>query len=126
MLERMGFAAEASEAALIESKNNLDEAINWLLSNTEQLETLVPAILNRAEASTTPPKFLDGNGEYDLVGFISHMGSSTSCGHYVCHIKKNRRWILFNDEKVAASESPPCDLGYMYLYKRRDIEGVDE
>ena len=26
--------------------------------------------------------------EYRLHGFVSHMGTSTACGHYVCHIKK--------------------------------------
>lgn len=31
--------------------------------------------------------FDDGPGKYTLVGFISHMGSNTACGHYVCHIK---------------------------------------
>jgi ubiquitin carboxyl-terminal hydrolase 5/13 len=29
----------------------------------------------------------DGPGRYTLVGFISHMGSNTACGHYVCHIR---------------------------------------
>ena len=29
------------------------------------------------------------------------------------------RWVLFNDEKVAASENPPLDRGYLYLFKRR-------
>lgn len=29
----------------------------------------------------------DGPGKYTLLGFISHMGSNTACGHYVCHIR---------------------------------------
>ena len=33
-------------------------------------------------------KFLDGPGRYELVGFISHMGANTACGHYVAHVKK--------------------------------------
>jgi ubiquitin carboxyl-terminal hydrolase 5/13 len=49
------------------------------------------------------------------------MGSNTACGHYVCHIKKDGRWVLFNDEKVALSEKPPMDLGYMYFFKRNDV-----
>lgn len=28
------------------------------------------------------------------------------------------RWTIFNDEKVAVSEKPPKELGYMFLYKR--------
>ena len=60
----------------------------------------------------------DGSGKYELVGFVSHMGSNTACGHYVAHIKKNGRWVIYNDDKVALSEHPPRDLGYMYMYKR--------
>ena len=48
------------------------------------------------------------------------MGSNTSCGHYVCHVRKQGRWVLYNDQKVAVSEEPPLALGYMYLYKRTD------
>lgn len=29
--------------------------------------------------------------EYELFAFISHMGTSTMCGHYVCHIKKGQQ-----------------------------------
>jgi len=28
------------------------------------------------------------------------------------------RWVIFNDEKVAESESPPKDLAYIYFYRR--------
>lgn len=28
------------------------------------------------------------------------MGSSTACGHYVAHVFKGGRWVIFNDEKV--------------------------
>lgn len=33
--------------------------------------------------------------EYELFAFISHMGTSTMCGHYVCHIKKDQQWVKF-------------------------------
>ena len=56
--------------------------------------------------------------EYELLGIASHMGTSTMCGHYVCHIKKEGRWVIFNDSKVAVSEQPPRDLGYLYLFRR--------
>lgn len=61
---------------------------------------------------------LDGPGKYELVGFVSHMGANTACGHYVAHLLKEGRWVIFNDEKVAVSERPPKDLGYLYLFKR--------
>jgi hypothetical protein len=27
------------------------------------------------------------------------------------------KWTIFNDRKVAVSEEPPFDLGYIYLYE---------
>ena len=88
----------------------------------------------------------DGPGEYELLGIVSHMGSNTACGHYVCHLKKAQGWVIYNDRKVrrraargptsslwhtsshgrsyalarqvALSETPPLSLGYMYIYKR--------
>lgn len=56
--------------------------------------------------------------EYKLVAFISHMGTSTMVGHYVAHILKDGQWTIFNDNKVALSENPPKELGYLYLYER--------
>lgn len=70
---------------------------------------------NSASASIN---FRDGNAKYKLVAFISHMGTSSMCGHYVCHIFKDGKWIIFNDNKVAVSEHPPKDLAYLYLYQR--------
>ena len=72
-----------------------------------------------AGASGADTPLVDGPGKYELAGIISHMGANTACGHYVCHIRgPDGRWALFNDEKVAASEQPPFDLGYLYLYRR--------
>ena len=40
------------------------------------------------------------HGRYSLVGFISHVGKNTGCGHYVAHIRKDGRWAIFDDRKV--------------------------
>ena len=66
------------------------------------------------------PPVNDGAGKYTLVGFISHMGSNLGCGHYVCHLKKDGQWVIYNDEKVAISVKPPRDLGYLYIFRRDD------
>ncbi len=42
----------------------------------------------------------DGEGKYSLMAVISHLGKNTDHGHYVCHVKKDSQWVLFNDEKV--------------------------
>lgn len=54
------------------------------------------------------------------------MGSSTACGHYVAHVFKDGRWVIFNDEKVAASAHPPRSLGYMYVYAREDTQAAQK
>ena len=69
-------------------------------------------------SNTTAVPLSDGSPKYKLVAFISHMGTSTMVGHYVCHILKEGRWVIYNDEKVAISEKTPRKLGYLYLYER--------
>lgn len=46
------------------------------------------------------------------------MGTSAMTGHYVCHVLKDGKWIIYNDTKVAESLSPPKGLGYLYFYQR--------
>ena len=66
-------------------------------------------------------------GEYELTGMISHIGANTGCGHYVAHLRKQlpeehgggKEWVLHNDEKVAISQGPPLEMGYLYLYQRK-------
>jgi len=65
-------------------------------------------------------KLEDGGGQYTLIGMISHIGKNTGSGHYVCHLKKDGKWIIFNDEKVALSETPPKEHAYLYLFQRND------
>lgn len=54
--------------------------------------------------------------EYKLVVFISYKGILIVVGYYVCYIKKEGRWVIYNDEKVALSEYFFRDLVYFYLY----------
>lgn len=117
----------------------MDRAVDWLFSRTT---AELDALLGASTSTPAPPAGLDdGPGMYDLVGFISHLGQNTGSGHYVCHIKKDGRWTLFNDSKVrlnehvkgasitlhslntiaqvAFSESPPFDMGFVYVFRRR-------
>lgn len=36
--------------------------------------------------------------------------------------RKEGRWVIYNDEKVAVSANPPKDLGYLYVFKRDDVQ----
>lgn len=55
---------------------------------------------------------------YQLHGVVTHLGASVGSGHYVAHIKKEGEWVLYNDNKVAASSDPPLGMGYIYFFKR--------
>ncbi|KAJ1087675.1 hypothetical protein NDU88_000842 [Pleurodeles waltl] len=125
----MGFQRNQAIQALKATNNNLERALDWIFSHPdteEESESVsdVTDIENNSNANivseTAPegPRVRDGHGRYELFGFISHMGTSTMSGHYVCHIKKDGRWVIYNDHKVCASEQPPKDLGYIYFYRR--------
>jgi len=124
MLSAMGFTERQARGALAATGGAVERAADWLFSRTDDLESAVAAALGEGGGGGggggAAAAEDDGPGEYDLVGFISHMGSNTSCGHYVCHLKKDGRWVLHNDRKVAVSEAPPLELGYIYCFRRRD------
>ncbi|XP_018573287.1 ubiquitin carboxyl-terminal hydrolase 5 [Anoplophora glabripennis] len=109
MIVSMGFTPEQATKALKATDNNVERAMDWIFSHQEELDNIT---------SPPPPLFRDGEGKYKLIGFISHMGTSTMVGHYVAHLLKNDQWVIFNDNKVALSEHPPKDLGYVYVYER--------
>ncbi|XP_069988102.1 ubiquitin carboxyl-terminal hydrolase 5 [Penaeus vannamei] len=118
MLMSMGFTREQATLALKETSNNLERAADWIFSHQHELDSLLAAQSGAAAPPPQKPNYTDGEPKYELTAFISHMGTSIFVGHYVCHIKKDGEWTIFNDNKVSKSADPPLDLGYIYLYKR--------
>lgn len=132
LVESLGcFTSDQVRAALKECGGDAARAADWLFSHMDDLDNAIAALTvnsnNTASTATSPPStspLLDGDGKYSVVGLISHIGKNTGSGHYVCHLKKDGRWIIFNDEKVALSESPPIQHAYLYLFQRNDCVGV--
>ncbi|XP_018408084.1 PREDICTED: ubiquitin carboxyl-terminal hydrolase 37 [Nanorana parkeri] len=72
---------------------------------------------------------------YRLVSVVSHIGSSSSSGHYisdVCDVKK-QAWFTYNDLAVSRTQeitvqSDRDRSGYIFFYMHKDIfdEGVEE
>ncbi|XP_032667917.1 ubiquitin carboxyl-terminal hydrolase 5 [Odontomachus brunneus] len=116
MVMGMGFTQDQAMKALRATDNNLERAVEWIFSHQTELD----AQESEGDGAQAKELFRDGNPRYKLVGFISHMGTSTMVGHYVCHLLKEDRWVIYNDDKVALSENPPKELGYLYLYQRTD------
>jgi len=116
----MGLTREQAEAGLRNTDNNVERAVDWIFSHPDGEEEVAGAA--GGGDATTDEGLTNGQPKYKLAGFVSHMGSSTLCGHYVAHIREeDGRWIIYNDNKVAVSEKPPKALGYIYLYRRADV-----
>jgi ubiquitin carboxyl-terminal hydrolase 5/13 len=97
----------------------MERAVDYIFSHQDELDMEdVQEPEAPASSSQQNRNYRDGEGKYRLRAFISHMGSSSQVGHYVCHILKDNQWVIFNDNKVALSQAPPKDLGYLYLYER--------
>ncbi|KER20299.1 hypothetical protein T265_11108 [Opisthorchis viverrini] len=157
MMTSMGFTREQAIKALRHTGNDLPAAADWAFSNPDLLDAPMDAdqsptgdtgSVQQADSSHSVQTVAklplsDGSPVYELCAFISHMGKSTTDGHYVAHIKRSslaksipgepsspgtqpacggldQEWIIFNDEKVAKSESPPHRLAYIYLFRRAD------
>eukprot|EP00026_Physarum_polycephalum_P002958 Phypoly_transcript_02967.p1 GENE.Phypoly_transcript_02967~~Phypoly_transcript_02967.p1 ORF type:complete len:805 (+),score=171.44 Phypoly_transcript_02967:45-2459(+) len=120
MLGAMGFTPAQAAKALRNTDNNVERAADWLFSHTDELDKPddEPAASSGSAARDPKQGLRDGAGKYRLLGFISHIGTSTTGGHYVCHILKDGKWVVFNDRKVAKSEEVPFDMGYIYFYQR--------
>lgn len=52
------------------------------------------------------------------IAALIHLGKSAQAGHYVSYIKKQEKWILFNDAKVAETKDPILGKGYIYFFKK--------
>ncbi|VDK20723.1 unnamed protein product [Taenia asiatica] len=116
-----------------------------LLASAQQMQqSNTASVTTTSSRKSTKETVSNGDpSRYELIAFISHMGESTAAGHYVCHIKrtalskgipglvpactpspclpddeKTDEWVIFNDEKVCRSESPPFQHAYLYFFRR--------
>ncbi|KAK6946790.1 Zinc finger, UBP-type [Dillenia turbinata] len=116
-LVSFGFQEDIARKALKASGGDIEKATDWIFSNPSASNASdMDAVTNTV--STIDDALPDGGGRYRLLGFVSHIGTSTHCGHYVAHIHKDGRWVIFNDDKVGASVDPPKDMGYLYFFER--------
>ncbi|KAJ0774305.1 putative ubiquitinyl hydrolase 1 [Helianthus annuus] len=109
-LVSFGFDEEIARKALKASGGDIEKATDWIFNPSAAADT--------ATSSSVDATLSDGDGKYRLIGLVSHMGTSTQCGHYVAHVYKEGRWVIFNDNKVGVSKNPPKDMAYLYFYER--------
>jgi ubiquitin carboxyl-terminal hydrolase 5/13 len=70
--------------------------------------------MEKAEAKEVPLE--SASGKYKLHGMVTHLGANATSGHYIAHVKKEEKWVYYNDLKVAEVEDPMFQLGTMYFY----------
>ncbi|KAF1744999.1 hypothetical protein MXB_2477 [Myxobolus squamalis] len=126
-LVSMGFSKDSSLKALAINNGILERALEYLLVNMDcieqdyaQLEANTPDLTLDIDPSSIEVSNYISEAKYELVSFISHIGSSSVTGHYVCHVHKDDQWVIYNDQQVAESIDPPFDRGYLYFYRRKD------
>lgn len=130
LVQNLGcFTADQVRAALKECNGAAERAADWLFSHMDDLDGAIAQLQSTSNNSTADTSsdaaapLEDGEGKYRLVGLVSHIGKNTGSGHYVAHLKKDDKWVIFNDEKVALSENPPTPHAYLYLFQRMDTIG---
>ena len=132
LVESLGcFTADQIRAALRETNGAADRAADWLFSHMDDLDGAIAALQNKqsgsdsaAPAKSKLPLEDSESGKYIMTAMISHIGKNTGSGHYVAHLKKDGKWVIFNDEKVALSSKPPLEHAYLYLFQRADTVGA--
>ena len=129
-LSSMGFDEARCIYALQQTSNSPDRAVEWLFSHADEPLPSSTAPTHSAAASSALMDGGSGGGssQYRLYATITHLGKSTSTGHYVCHLRgEDGRWVLFNDEKVSEVEAEEqggvgkgMDRAYMIVLQRID------
>jgi len=135
LVETLGcFTADQVRVALAECAGRPDRAADWLFSHMDNLDSAIASAIGKetsaSRKSTThgatdyvsdhSNMIEDCDGKYAMIGIVSHIGKNTNSGHYVAHLKKHDRWVIFNDEKTSLSETPPLPHAYLYLFQRVD------
>ncbi|KAJ8629066.1 hypothetical protein MRB53_022389 [Persea americana] len=117
-LVSFGFEEGLARKALKASGGDIEKATDWIFSRPGASSTVDMDATPSSTHNVVDSELPDGGGKYRLMGIVSHMGTSTHCGHYVAHVFKDGRWVIFNDTKVGASVNPPKELGYLYFFER--------
>jgi len=78
---------------------------------------------------------------YDLFAIVVHIGSGPHAGHYICFVKKDDVWLVFDDEDVSVIHEETIqdvfgsllvegrrsiNTGYLLFFKTREEEAPPE
>jgi len=117
MLMEMGFSVNQAKKALKECDGSAERALDWLFNHPDDMGEDVSASAS-SEPAVPAKKKDDRAPNYQLMAFIVHIGNSVHSGHYVCFIRKEDKWIQFNDRKVTETSVDNSPVAYMYFYQK--------
>lgn len=122
----MGFSPKLSKKALLLNSGDPNAAVEWLFNNPEDDGEMSSEPINLGKETEKLTAELENapidSTVYDIRAVVCHKGSSPHTGHYVVFVKKNNKWVLFNDEKVVECGANIQDMvknAYIYFLVRR-------
>ncbi|XP_047226998.1 ubiquitin carboxyl-terminal hydrolase 37 isoform X2 [Girardinichthys multiradiatus] len=118
----------ATELSLQEFNNSLPELLcsdddsgNEDILDMEYTEDEAETLKRNAEAG-------DLANSYRLISVVSHIGSSSSSGHYISDVydMKKQSWLTYNDLDVSRTQESAVQRdrdrsGYIFFYMHKDV-----
>ncbi|OBA16629.1 uncharacterized protein OGAPODRAFT_16217 [Ogataea polymorpha] len=129
-LTSMGFDAKLAKKALLLSKGNIEQAVEWLFANPDDDGDISQDVASSPQERIKQMESSASHStKYILKGIICHKGVTIHSGHYVAFLKKQiegqENWVLFNDEKVVlANEESIKEIektGYIYVFENSEL-----
>ena len=125
MMAAMGFPEKKIIKALKNCDLNVERATDWLFSHMDDPDSDGDGDSVMQAEDQGDVYSCDKPGVYRLSSFVTHLGASVHAGHYVAHVYKQidegnpeKKWVYFNDAKVAHTDDPPIGKGYMYFFSK--------
>lgn len=118
----------ATELSLQEFNNSLPD----LLCSDEDSgnEDVFDMEYTEAEAESLKRNAESGDlaNSFRLISVVSHIGSSSSSGHYICDVydMKKQSWLTYNDLDVSRTQESAVQRdrdrsGYIFFYMHKDV-----
>lgn len=123
-LQDMGFSAQLAKKALYLNNNDVNTSVEWLFSHPDDDGIIEDTKKETPDAKIRKLTEFPTSSQFRLKAVICHKGTQVTSGHYVVFIKKDDRWILFNDEKVVdvtGDSNSWLEIeknGYVYIWER--------
>ncbi|XP_023192973.1 ubiquitin carboxyl-terminal hydrolase 37 [Xiphophorus maculatus] len=118
----------ATELSLQEFNNSLPELL--CSDDDSGNEDVLDMEYTEAEAETLKRNAEAGDlaNSYRLISVVSHIGSSSSSGHYISDVydMKKQSWLTYNDLDVSRTQEAAVQRdrdrsGYIFFYMHKDV-----